>query len=223
MFENLKKLVTMENEERKAQALRRIEESEEDCKRYATARRYDQYLQDEITQGELIAYTAQRIERSYRKDLLRELEKIAAAEAAPDAESVTIRVQWKHSRTWGYNPHAEVIVNQANRYTGTASGCGYDKRTAAVGDALNQSAVILRMLYMAKEKALEAGWTPADKAHSNRACIAYGAGYGALPYFEGGVGMRSFKAVFEACGLHAAVYDESGKHSDYYYFQRGRE
>ena len=220
MFENLKKLVTLENEEYKARALRRIAESEEACRRYATERRWSQYMNDEITQEELISYTAQRVEREYSKRLEKELEKIAAAEAAPEVEGVTIRVTWKRSATWGYNPHAEVIVNQMNRYTGRASGCGYDKRTAAVGDALNQSAVVMRMLYQAKEKALEAGWTPADASHSNKGCIAYGAGYGALPYFEGGVGMSSFRAVFEACGLRVAVYDESEKHNDYYYFER---
>ena len=72
------------------------------------------------------------------------------------------------------------------------------------------------MLYQAKEKALADG-----KPDNNRACIAYGAGYGVLPYFEGGVGMSSFEAVFNACGLKLKDFSQPDRGQDYYYFERG--
>ena len=227
MFENLKALVKQENDENKKRALQRIAESEEACRRYATECRYQQYLDNKITKEELIMHTAKRIEREYNKDLQKKLAKLDTAEAAPDVERIAIHVHWKRSATWGYNPHAEVIINQKNRYTGKASGCGYDKQTAAIAEALDQNASVQRMLYQAKEKALQAGYDPESAKtrgpENNRYCIAYGAGYGALPYLEGGVGMSSFCNVFEACGLNVTERNESGKHYNFYYIEREAE
>lgn len=224
MFKNLKALVIKEHETKKARVLARIEESEEYLKEYSTARRWEQYTGGEIDRAQAIAYAQKRAAKEYEKRTAKDLEKLELAEIEPDAKSVSISVEWKRSSIWGYNPHAEVIINDWWSYTGTASGCGYDKETAAVGNALNQSHIIKRMLYKCKEKALENGYNPENGKgysgiESNAECINYGAGYGTLPYFEGGVGMSSFEGVFNACGLRL-VSRHSTKHSDYYYFER---
>lgn len=238
MFENLKYQLEKENARRAEEARFYIlhgycttwaaehkKESDNGLKRYSTETRWKAYQEGRITRGKAVELATARALKGLEKEHARKLGKLASAEAAPDVKSIAIHVEWKRSATWGYNPHAAVIVNQANRYTGSASGCGYDKRTAAVADALNQNASVRRMLYQAKEKALENGYDPENaKMHgpeSNRYCIAYGAGYGVLPYFEGGVGMESFYNVFEACGMKVIERDERGKHYDFYYIERG--
>lgn len=57
-------------------------------------------------------------------------------------ESLTISIEWKKSRMWGNNPHAEVAVNFQDgtfeRRDGyTASGCGYDKESTVIAAIFN--------------------------------------------------------------------------------------
>lgn len=239
MFENLHNLLIKEYDEKKANAHYYIENgymptwservhSDRGIQRYSTESKWAAYQAGELTRKKAVEIATARAYREIEKAYRHDVEKLESAAAAPDVEGVTIRVEWKRSATWGYNPHAVVIVNAMNRYEGKASGCGYDKLTAAIGSALNQSAVIRKMLYQAKEKALQAGYNPETGkkgyiCESNRECIAYGAGYGTLPYFEGGTGMSSFEAVFNACGLKMKVYDRNGKYSDYFFFEKGEQ
>lgn len=237
MFENLKKMLNEEYENKKRENAFFIENgylstwredervfSDRGIERYSTQAKWDAYKAGQITREKAVQLATARRWRELDKDHAKDLAKLDAAEAAPDVKSVVVEVEWKRSRTWGYNPHASVVINKQNRYFGSASGCGYDKRTAAVASALNQSAVIARMLYQAKEKALADGYDPEKwKNHgpeTNSGCIHYGAGYGTLPYFEGGVGMSSFEGVFNACGLKLTHCNTSGKYYDYYYFER---
>jgi hypothetical protein len=128
-----------------------------------------------------------------------ELDTIAAAQGV---KSVSIGVEWKKSRTWGSNPTASVKVCYADgtcqRYTGTASGCGYDKETAAIAEALNKCPAISRALILHREK------------------LPYGARVNEFSAgFSGGVGISCYYEVFEALGLkfeHVA----SGKMFDAY-------
>lgn len=225
MFENLRAALYQEHENKKAAAREYIQhgymktwaaehqkESDEGIKRHSTAARWDAYQAGRITREKAVELATARRMKELEKELAQNMQQLDAAEAAPDVKSIAIHVEWKRSTTWGYNPHASVIVNQANRYTGSASGCGYDKRTAAIAEAANKSAVLQRMLYTLKEKALESG----EK-------MPYGAGSGVIPYFEGGVGMSSYRELFRRCGLRITIDYESGKHYDSYYFEREAE
>ena len=61
-----------------------------------------------------------------------EREAIAACEAIKANGSGSFRIVWVKSRTWGHNPNVKY-----NGYTvGKASGCGYDKESAALADFL---------------------------------------------------------------------------------------
>lgn len=225
MFENLKAALHQEHENKKAAAREYIQhgymktwaaehqkESDEGIKRHSTAARWDAYQAGKISREKAVELATARRMKELEKELAQNMQQLDAAEAAPDVKGIAIHVEWKRSATWGYNPHAAVIVNQANRYTGSASGCGYDKRTAAIAEAANKSAVLQRMLYTLKEKALESG----EK-------MPYGAGSGVIPYFEGGVGMSSYRELFRRCGLRITIDYESGKHYDSYYFEREAE
>lgn len=222
MFETLRAALHQEHENKKAAAREYIQhgymktwaaehqkESDEGIKRHSTAARWDAYQAGKISREKAVELATARRIKELEKELAQNMQQLDAAEAAPDVKGIAIHVEWKRSATWGYNPHASVIVNQVNRYEGSASGCGYDKRTAAIAEAANQSAVLLRMLYSLKEKALQTG----EK-------MPYGAGYGVLPYFEGGVGMESFYGVFNACGMNVTERDERGKYYDFYYVEK---
>lgn len=244
MFENLKNAIITEAAEEKTKSRFFIENgycenwseenrkrSDEGIKRYCTARRWEQYMDGEITREKIVELTAARMEKQRDKETAERLAKLERVAAAPDLESVSISVEWKRNPTWGYNPTATVTIHAGSnwkQFGGTASGCGYDKRTAAIGTALNQSRSVLKMLYTVKEKAL-VEFTPEQIAEarkrgveSNADFIHYGAGYGVLPYFEGGVGMGSFRGVFEVCGFKCTA-DNETRTTDFYHFEKVRE
>ena len=193
-------------------------------KKYSTPAKWEAYTAGKITREKAIEHATKRAEREAAKHFAADLAKLDAAENAADLISVEIDIVWKRSATWGYNPTAEITTrnkNGYNRFTGTASGCGYDKLTAAVGSALNQSPEVLKMLYTAQEKAFSemdgnarAAWK--KQSESNRDTIHYGAGYGVIPYFEGGTGWSSFAGVFEKCG-YTVAHSHSTRHTDFYF------
>jgi hypothetical protein len=82
---------------------------------------------------------------------------------------------------------------------------------------------MLKILCDMKEAAMENGVEVKKNnpgCTSNEPFIAYGAGYGAIPYFEGGVGFSCFDYIFIKAGFKPVVRDEIGKYSDYYYYVR---
>lgn len=112
-----------------------------------------------------------------------------------------IAVEWSRSQTWGYNPHVEAWAQYANigtlYSTGSASGCGYDKESAAVASAINDivKPFILKNFSTLKDSSI------------------YGVCSNHLD-FEGGVGMSSFLKAFRACGYD--VHESHGKTFDSY-------
>ena len=73
------------------------------------------------------------------KNRARDLKKLDMIAQAEPLQYVEARVEWKKSRTWGYNPHAETWTSGGYYNTGKASGCGYCKESAAIGEALADS------------------------------------------------------------------------------------
>lgn len=194
VYEMIKKEVIAENEAYCKNMLEAIEAREEVLRRESTPTRWEQYQKKMITYHELVEYTSERIKRKYRKIIQSELELLKQIENTEVPEEITIHVDWVKNTYWGNNPHAEV-TDSKRRYFGAASGCGYDKRTAAIAEAVNQSYEILKILCNKKEAELQAG-----KTGENSVLIGYGSGYSAIPEFEGGVGIESFRRIFENCG-----------------------
>ena len=144
------------------------------------------------------AREAERDERK-RGDRLREVEEVEAPAA------VSIAVEWHKSQTWGMNPRARVAAERVATY-GSASGCGYDKQSAAIASALNQNPETLKILY--------------DHAEAGEA-FPYGVHvWAGLPSFEcGGCGVSCFYSIFEACG-YTFRQVASGKAFDVYEITR---
>lgn len=127
--------------------------------------------------------------------------KIQDMKKAGSLNYLKINIEWSRSQTWEYNPHAQAWAQYTNigtlYNTGSASGCGYDKESAAVASAIND---ILKPFMLKNFSTLK------DPA-------IYGVCDNAL-CFDGGVGMSSFIKAFRACGYD--VHESHGKTFDSY-------
>lgn len=190
-FKNLKNLVKKENDAKIKKAIEEGEDLNENVLRfYLTNGKWNKYKNNELTHEQTQKELKKRIEKYYNKILTEELEKIEEVEKAENIDNITVAVEWVRNRTWGWNPTANVFTFYVGTTTGTARGCGYDKQSAAIAEAFNKNNCILKILYELKEKALEEN----ENISSHEAC-GYGGGYGALPYFEGGVGVSCFENI----------------------------
>lgn len=64
--------------------------------------------------------------------------------------TISINIEYKRNRTWGWNPTATVTAVldgvRTDTTTGTASGCGYDKLSAAVCYAFRENPLLQTLL-----------------------------------------------------------------------------
>ena len=192
-------------------------------KQYSTARRWEQYQRGEITREQAERYAKRRAIAEVEKYRAAKLARIESAAAAPVLDSASVSVTWAKSRTWGANPTAELLDGRSVCTTGHASGCGYDKESSAIAEAMNNNPSALRVLYELGEKALERGESPKSKTacsgYSWGNCIGYGAGYDVLPYYEGGVGSDCFWSILNKAG-YTVRHAGSGKMYDCWTFYR---
>lgn len=124
------------------------------------------------------------------------VKKLEAADGARDVEHIYISVEWKRSRVWGYNPTSTVrgFHEVTEDY---ASGCGYDKESAAIAGAFNKNPEVMRILY----NHAEAGGV-----------FPYGVNtFAGVPSFDSGCGVSVFYAIFKTCGFEFEQV-ASGKH-----------
>lgn len=140
---------------------------------------------EEKPAADILAKMKAKKAREAARNTARRLEILALAEACELPESISVSVEFTRSRVWGSVPHAAVAAEQ-RRTTGTASGCGYDKESAAIASAMNQNPEIMRILY--------------DHAERGEAFPYSVHTFAGLPSFDGGCGVSCFRSVFEACG-----------------------
>ena len=135
-----------------------------------------------------------------KQQILNELEEI---KSYGTLKELHIDVEWYRHATWGYNPVATVKARFENGWkyaNDSASGCGYDKESSAIGGALNQ---ILQGFFIEYFKEL-------TSKHY------YGVSYG---YFEGGVGTSCFTRMFKELGFE--VIEHHGKRFESYIITKG--
>lgn len=161
--------------------------------------------------AELKAYLISRKKKATDKAITKELAHLQTVANAAELLEVSISVEWKKSKMWGANPTAQADISAAGdrcqRYfSGSVSGCGYDKGSTAVADAINQSNEFLKLLYDLKEK---------NATETNHNLFGYGAGHGVLPRLEGGVGVSCYPTIFVKLGYKFST-TASGKMFDVY-------
>ena len=187
----------------------------------STETRWNQYKAGIISREKTVELATKRAKKKIDKELAKKLARLDRVAKAPDLNYISVSVDWVRSRTWGHNPHVEVRTNTGT-YSGTASGCGYDKESAAIAEAFNKCDSILKALYKLKEDGLRAGKTDARETActgvDNRGICGYGSGYSVLPYFEGGVGASCFWSILKDCGYKTSAHHT--KHSDFYIIEK---
>jgi hypothetical protein len=183
------------------------------------------------TFADLSIYLQSRKEKQLNKTLLKDLQQIELIEQAQDIEKITISIEWKKSKMWGNNPSAEAKVFYKNGicerfYSGSIGGCGYDKESTAVANSLNQCNSVLKLLYNAKNEALEGNYNHETnevltgyKSMKNHDLLGYGSGYGLLPSIEGGVGVSCYNAIFNKVGFNFKTLT-SGKNFDVFVIEK---
>ena len=119
-------------------------------------------------------------------------------------KEIQINVEWKHSRTWGYNPTAEVWANVYSK-SSSISGCGYDKRSAATAEAFNKNEVFKKILLICAYN---------DHKNKNKTYGYYWSVFSGI-YFEGGVGFESHDHILINAG-YKNVNRSGGKAWDSY-------
>lgn len=162
---------------------------------------------DEKPSPEIVSRMIGKASRAAKKDSAKRLAKLEIVENTPRPEYITVNVEWVKNNTWGYNPHASVCGDRTRTF-GTASGCGYDKQSAAIATACNENYEILRILY--------------DHAENGGKFSYSVLSYAGMPYFDGGCGVSCFGPVFDECGYKWRC-TGSGKTFDCYTAERKGE
>ena len=150
----------------------------------------------------LVAYVTKRMLVSIEKGKAADMAKLDAAIASGGFESADIEVEWTRNRTWGANPRAYARVDGREYSTGSIGGCGYDKLSTAVAEALNQCPAAMLPLYRKANQA----------PGKNRKTIGYGTGYGILPSLEGGVGINSLLEAYRNLGYTVTQHSGRGNY-----------
>lgn len=163
------------------------------------------------------------LEKSLPKEEKRWTERLEAADRAGKLLEINISVNWTKSRTWGSNPHAECWLcfedaeygSRSSYSEGRASGCGYDKRSAAVQEAFEFG------ISKKRDNADRRKDLALAKASFDRFVIEQGEGLwneyavdkSPMPHFNiGGKGMSTFTRLFRRIGCR---YDANFAVKDY--------
>lgn len=184
-----------------------------------------------------------RMERIVNKeipaDIRRWSARLDAADGAGRLLEINVRVSWRKSRTWGSNPHAEAYVCyetpggslDSALGEGRASGCGYDKRSAAVQEAFGfavkrgDGAVV-----KASKAAARAALDRFVVEHGEELWKQYAVDAHPVPHFcFDGKGMSTFTSLFKRIGCrdygacvndYVIDYNESAADADVYHVIR---
>ena len=177
-------------------------ESENLIIRFSTDYTYNKYKAGEIPQDKAYKKAYDKMLKTMYNNRDKELKNLERIEQAQDIELIKISVEWKNSRIWGSNPHVELSAYSSNNcYTAnsTASGCGYDKQSQAIAEAMNSVYGIRKLLI--------------EKLDYINEKKPYGINqYGIIPAFSGGVGTNCFTSFFKDIGytvteMHGETYD----------------
>lgn len=217
-MEKLRKQVEKENKKELKKAISNLNKAKKED--FANLWYYSEKLtkrqKEKLTKNEQKEIIKNKIIKEYNTRLNKNLKRIDTIEKANNnIESITINVDWVKNRTWGYNPHATIYTNNGDITEGRASGCGYDKESTAIAEALNKNNDILKLLYIAKNKKMTA------KKTNSHDLLGYGSGYGVLPYFEGGVGTSSLLSIFRKLGY--SIREHHTEKSDFYTITKNRK
>lgn len=192
------KTLTAEAKEIKAGHKKRISEMD-DAKvlSYLGKRERNKVESGKLTMKEARAALIAKDDADTDRDLNDTLAEIKVGLDKPLPRSIRVEVTWKKHRTWGFNPFTEVWADGYSE--GTASGCGYDKESAAFAQAAKQNPTFARLVatiaYLDHLKEKKTGFE----------IKTYGYRFGVSgARFEGGVGYSCHDRIIKICGYKIA-------------------
>lgn len=174
-------------------------------RKYLTDKQYEKAKAELLSLEEVKALIIKKYDKKQATEIEKKRLYLEAIANAEPIHQIELKVEWKRSQTWGYNPFCECWAKGYT--TGRASGYGYDKLSTATAEAMNKNNSILKLLYDKYEQTLETN--PKATPHN---VLGYGSG-DLLPFFEGAVGFSSHQSIFE--GLGFSVLWREGKTWDY--------
>lgn len=150
-----------------------------------------------------------KVNKGYNANRIIRLNKVMGTENT--VKRVQLVTEWTRGGVYGAQAQttADYYLRDANgnpeykEITGDKTGgCGYDKYSTALADALNSCDELMRDIYIATEKALQTADKNSDMYGDGRHLLGYGLSYhkGNLPYFDGGVGASCFWGVLAKVG-----------------------
>jgi hypothetical protein len=194
-FPNLHRALVLENQKEINEALERIKTDEGLKERMKWEHKtYKKNEREQFTKF---------LTNKYQKELDEKIQMLEAINNAPNLPNpLVVTVEWKKSRMWGSNPRAHTNYGFESDSIG---GCGYDKLSTALAEALNSCLPVMKEVVKLKEKRMntpEGKKLRADGENTfNRQVLGYGSGYGMIPHFEGGVGVESHRTIIENAGF----------------------
>ena len=134
-------------------------------------------------------------QESVEADMNKTLETVKRAFAKPMPESIRVDEEWKKSRIWGPCPTVEVWMG-GEYGKGHASGCGYDKESAAAAMACSEIIDSVRILATCAYIDMLESKVTGDNSRT------YGYNFGISGIsFEGGVGYNCHKNIICRAGF----------------------
>lgn len=149
-----------------------------------------------ITAADVEKLTAKAV-KSIQKDAQNAADKVREVAQLDAPQFIHLYITWTRSAVWGWNPHCTLTTWAENgsgyrdeTTHGRASGCGYDKTSAACAEALNASNIVRGALVrFVNDGGSNYGVYTADTLN-----------YPVCPYFEGGCGMSTITETLRKMG-----------------------
>lgn len=137
--------------------------------------------------------------RKAAKAAAKEAARIEAEKTQRPVKEMTITIEWKRSRTWGMNPHAEAEVRYHDggferSAIARASGCGYDKESTVIAELFNT--YLKYKLWAMTAEQIKGGHGSMDKGPAPYGISVYSDGR----YYSGGIGTSCYYGIAEYIG-----------------------
>jgi hypothetical protein len=145
--------------------------------------------------------------RGYKTNA-KELYNMQKVENQKPVDEITISIEWKKSKVYGYNPHADAVIvykdgTRGYMYNITCSGCGYDKGSTVIADIFDAT---LKYKYNDPSSNI----TNENSPYGIHICGGYIS-------FSGGIGVSCYFKIAEALGGKFECIVSGDKHDVYRY------
>ena len=136
---------------------------------------------------------AKREQKKKERQEAKELARIEAMKNQKPVNKIVISIEWKKSRMWGSNPHADATIYHKDGSISygfaKCSGCGYDKESTVIADIFNN---FLRYKLFGQ-------LIPVERFADNG--IPYGIYLDTkYPHYSGGIGANCYYDIAKAIG-----------------------